>query len=569
MSKASFFFRFSVLSLALTLVAADALQAQDTPAHFDLLIRGGRVIDGSGNPWFPADVGVVDGRIAAVGPLDGATADEIIDATGKMVTPGFIDIHSHGGEGTSLVHEDARYRAAPNMVSQGVTTLVVNHDGRSPWPIADQRSQMETLGIGPNALLLVGHGQVRSRVMGNDFLRPASEAEVEEMSALVRQAMNEGAFGMSAAHEYSPAIWSETEEIVNLVAEIGPWDGVYVVHERSSGAVPMWWWPSQDDPGAPTMLDAVAETIEIAERTGVTSVQTHIKARGANFWGSGTTLIQMIERARSRGVNVWADAYPYNTTGSDGNTRLIPNWAVSAGDGRGQDEPPNFATALRATLADEEAADKLRGDIRHEMLRRGDAENILVLDYPQPSYIGKTLQELADERGVDPVEMAIALQLEGDPTRRGGARLRGFSLSEIDVENFYAQPWVMTASDAGITLPGDGFVHPRFYGTFPRRIRHYAINRGIGSVADAVRSMTSLPAQVLGLGDRGSIRVGNHADLVIFDLETLRDTAEPLDPHQYAEGVEQVILGGEFLVRNGELTWALPGSVITPETRGR
>ncbi len=545
---------------------------------FDLLITGGRVIDGTGNPWHGADVGIRDGRIAAVGDLAGARADRVIDATGKWVTPGFIDLHSHAGDrpppdadrpDESLTSPEPRRRAAPNLVSQGATTLVVNQDGRSPWPIRNQRRAMAERGIGPNAILMVGHGTLRSRVMGEDFRRTATDGEVRRMQDLLRQGMEEGAYGMSAGHEYSPMRWSDTDEVARLVQEVKPYGGFYIVHERSSGAQPMWWWPSEDDPGAPTMLDAVVETIEVAERTGVPSVQTHIKAKGAHFWGSSHAIVLLIERARERGVRVWADQYPYNTTGSDGSTVLLPpRVRRAARDEAAEGAEPDYAATLRRMLEHPDTAAMIREDMRHEMYRRGGPENLLVLAHPDSSLVGRTLRELAEERGVEPLRMGILLQLEGDPNRPGGARMRGFSLSEYDVRTFAAEPWVATASDAGIALPGDGFVHPRYYGTFPRKIRKYAMEEGVLSVEDAIRSMTSLPAQILGLGDRGLLREGYRADVAVLDPERIRDTAEPLEPHQYAEGVDYVLVNGELLVDGGELTWALPGMVITPERPG-
>ena len=545
------------------------LASCEAPATgYDLILAGGHVLDGSGNPWFSADVGVRDGRIVAVGQLDPAEATQVLNVQGKIVTPGFIDIHSHAGEGRrSLRSEDARDRAAPNMIAQGATTLVVNQDGRSPWPIAEQKADLERLGIGPNAILLVGHGELRSQVMGDDFRREATQEEIERMQALLRQGMEEGAYGMSAGHEYQPMIWSNTDEVASLVGEIAPWDGVYVVHERSSGPEPMWWWPSQDEPGAPSMEDAVRETIEVAERTGVNSVQTHLKARGAHYWGTGTELVRMIQEARDRGVTIWADAYSYNTTGTDGNTVLIPPFVrdVARREAREADvEDADYTGVLRRVLSSPDSTAMLRMDIAHEIRRRGGAENLLVLEYPDASLVGKTLAELSAERGLDPVDTAIRLQLEGDPTRAGGGRLRGFSLSEMDLDVFYQQPWVITASDAGITMAGDGSTHPRFYGTFPRRIRRFAMEKGLGTVEEAVRTMTSLPAQVLGLRDRGLVREGMWADLVVFDPQEIRDMATALDPHQYAEGIDYVFVNGEAVVEGGELTWALPGVVVTP-----
>jgi N-acyl-D-amino-acid deacylase len=450
------------------------------------------------------------------------------------------------------------------MVAQGVTTLVVNQDGRSPWPIREQRQGLQENGVGPNAVLLVGHGTVRNLVMGDDFRRSATALEIGRMKQLVRQGMEEGAWGMSAGHEYSPMIWSTTDEMVALVEELAPWHGIYVVHERSSGTEPMWWWPSQDPPGAPTVLDSILETIEVAERTGVTSVQTHLKARGANLWGASRMIINLIERARNRGVKIWGDAYTYNTTGSDGNTVLIPRWVLNQARKNSGQAAPDYGRTLTSLLETTETAEAIRRDVQHEMTRRGGPENLLIVEHPDPKLIGRRLHEIASEQGLSPVEMALRFQLEGETGKPGGARLRGFSLSNQDVEAFHAQPWVMTASDAAITLPGDGLVHPRFYGNFPRKIRRFALDLGIVSTEDAIRSMTSLPAQVLGLRDRGLLREGHWADLVVLDLELIQDRATALDPHQYPTGIDYVLVNGQLVVEQNQLTFALPGKVLVP-----
>lgn len=561
--------RSALLALG-SLAPGTGLAAQTAGAEFDVLLRGGRVIDGTGNPWFRADVGIRDGRIAALGDLAAATAARTVDLEGRYVVPGFIDIHSHadeglaeeGGSGT----EGARRRAAPNLVSQGVTTVVVNQDGRSPWPIAGQRAAYERLGIGPNAALMVGHNSIRAMALGDDFRRPATDAEIERMRELVRQGMEEGAFGLSAGLEYVPGRWSETPELFPLVEEAGRAGGVYIVHERSSGVTPMWFWPSRDDPGPPSMIDTILEDIEIAEATGVTTVATHIKARGSDFWGSGRTLIQLIERARARGVPIWADSYPYNTTGSDGSTVLIPGWFLerTARAERAPGTRPDFGRALAEALEDPELGLMLRRDVAHEIGRRGGPDNLVIMDHPDSTLVGRTLESLAVESGLPPVEVAIRLQIEGDARRPGGARIRGFSLSEMDVEAFASRKWVATASDAGIALPGDGPVHARYYGTFPRKLRRYAMELDMLSVEDAVRSATSLPAQILGLRDRGMVRRGFVADLAVLDLETLRDRATFFEPHQYATGVDYVLVNGRFVVDGGELTWALPGTIVTP-----
>jgi N-acyl-D-amino-acid deacylase len=443
--------------------------------------------------------------------------------------------------------------------------VVVNHDGRSPWPIRDQRALLERQGVGPNVMLMVGHGTVRREVMGDDHQRPASDAEIDQMRALVRQALDEGAIGMSAGLEYVPGRWSTTDEVARMAEELVPFDGVYISHERSEGADPMWFWPSQDDPGPPTLQDAIMETIEIGRHSGARVVASHIKAKGAHFWGSSGSAIQLIQRARDEGVRVWADQYPYATSGSDGSTVLLPRWALTSPE---RDGPPP-AEMLRRNLADPQTEAMVRQDIAHEIRRRGGADRVVIFEYPNEAFVGKNLQELADERGVDPIQMAIDLQLQGDPDRRGGGRLRGFSMSEADVENYAAQPWVATASDGGIAVPEDGSVHPRYYGTFPRKIRQYAMTAGALSVEAAIRSQTSLPARIMGLQDRGEVRVGNWADLVVFDMETIADEATFFEPHQHASGIDHVIVNGEFAVEGGEILYTLPGTVIPSRRGGR
>jgi N-acyl-D-amino-acid deacylase len=556
----------TVAGLLSTVPLRGELAGQQPPERFDIVLLGGRVIDGTGNPWFYADVGIRGGKIVAVGDLSAATAARTIDVRRRYVTPGFVDLHSHAGDHPTrnLMSDDVRYRVAPNLVVQGLTTLVTNQDGSGPWPIKDQRASMERKGIGPNAILLVGHGLVRDLVMKKDYQRIATADEIKQMQALVRQGMKEGAFGLSAGHEYTPMRWANTEEIIALVQEVKPWHGVYIVHERASGAQPMWWWPSQDPPGQPSMLDAALETIRVAEATGVTSVQTHIKVRGVDYWGSSVPIIQAIDRARRRGVPIWADQYTYNTTGSDGATVLIPPRVLDRAAAARQGGRPDYAAALRTLLADSGSARLVRMDIEFEISRRGGQENLLVIDYPNRALVGKTLAEIAADWKASPVETAIQLQLQGDPNLAGGVRLRGFSLSELDVENFMRQPWVATSTDAGIALRGDGFIHPRFYGTYPRKIHEYVQKRGVIDLEFAIRSMSSLPAQILGLRDRGQVREGFWADLVVFDPEHIEDRATALEPFNEPTGIEQVLVNGKLVVDNGKLTNALPGKVLTP-----
>lgn len=541
--------------------------------QYDILLEGGRVLDGSGNPWFRADVAVNDGRIAAVGNIEASSARKVIDVTGKYISPGFIDIHSHAdGElykDRGLRADDRARRTAPNLVSQGITTVVVNQDGRSlmDLSVAGQLEEFREKGIGVNAAALVGHNTIRRQVLGEDNRRLASDEEVKEMREKVRRAMEAGAFGLSAGLEYVPGRWSDTEEVIELVKEIVPYGGVYISHQRSEGKSPMGWLPSDEEQNPPTLLDAVSETIRIGEVTGAVVVSSHLKARGAHYRGGSHAAIAQIRQARQRGVRIYGDQYPYNTSGSDGSTVLIPGWAYDRDNDQDEsnDNGENYAKRLGAVLEDPGREEKLIRDIKYTMQYRGGADNIVVFEYPDSSYIGRNLGELARERNMSPARLAIRLQMEGFTERRGGARLRSFSMFEEDIKAYASQPWVATVTDGGVTLPEDGNnVHARFYGTFPRKISKYALEEQAITLEHAVRSSTSLPAQVLGMKNRGRIIEGYWADIVVFDLQDINDEATFFDPHQHSSGIEYVFVNGRAAVERGKLTGILSGVPVTP-----
>ncbi len=533
------------------------LSAQQ-PDPFDLIITNGRIMDGSGNPWFYGDIAIRGERIVEIGALSHTHARKTLDVKGSIVCPGFIDIHSHADDtyGRNNIRSDNPIlRAAHNMVMQGVTTLVVNHDGRSPDSIEEQRKQMERGGVGPNVALMVGHNSIRRRAMGDDYQRLATPQEIEKMKMFIAEGMEAGAYGLSAGLEYVPGRWSNTEEVIELVASVKPYGGVYIVHERYSGSDPMWYLPSRDGQSPGNAIDNISEVIKVAESTGVPSCATHIKVKGADLWGASTTLVNLVNRARARGVEVWADQYPYTTSGTDGNTVLLPDWALEL-EGKNKQEALQYHLSLPGNRA------KFDQDVLREIERRGGPENVVVFEHPVEAYVGKSLFTIAQETNLSMIDAAIHLQMSGDPKRDGGGRMRGFSMSEQDIEFLAQQPWVITASDAGLGLPFSP-VHARFYGTFPRKIAHYAKTRGVISMEHAVRSATSLPAQFMGFSDRGLLREGNVADILVFDPEKIQDKATFFEPHQYPEGIEQVIVNGTFLVENGKLVQeTFPGKVL-------
>ncbi|MCG8467983.1 MAG: amidohydrolase family protein [Gemmatimonadetes bacterium] len=576
--------------LALTVMGVVAATAGPLGAQtYDLLIRDGRVLDGTGNPSFNADVGVRDGIIVAVGDLSGATADRSVDASGHYVVPGFIDMHSHADR--ALFDGDAQLRSAPNLVAQGITTLVFGPDGRNPaWPLRDEIAGYRAGGIGPNVVPMVGHGTVRGHVMGEDYERPATDAEIEAMVAQVRQGMEEGAWGLGAGPEYRPGRFSTTEEIIALAHVVAEYDGFYYAHQRSQSPLPLWLTPSIVDEYTPpptwpsgwrlTATDGMAETIRIGRETGIRVVGTHIKAKGPTTWGQSAIDVMAIDRARAEGVQVYLDQYPYETFGG-GSVEVIPRWyyaPVGADRSGGLDDPEwrrlttDPLTNLRAHLADPALHDELVTDVEYILDLQGGADrHVIVISPADPSLVGRTLRDVAVERGRSDVETVLGFALElGTPELRSGVRFRGLAGSPDDVERYMAQEYTATSTDGGVVLEGSPGLHPRFFGTYPHKIATYVREKGTITLPFFVRSSTGLPAQIIGLTDRGYVRVGQKADLVVFDYETIRDHATILDPGAPNEGVAYVFVNGESVVDAGELTGALPGEVlIRGNGRGR
>jgi N-acyl-D-amino-acid deacylase len=538
-------------------------------SQYDFLIKNARVFDGSGNPWFIADVGVRDGRIAAVGALASAAATRTIDANGKFLAPGFIDIHSHSDRGLG----DMNLRHNVNMVAQGITLSVVNQDGRSPWPIRDQKARYEKQGVGSNVALMVGHGAVRNRVMGARANQVATDADISAMKALVDEGMKDGAYGLSTGLEYVPGRFSEPREVVEITRPVKKYGGFYISHERSEGRDPMWHVASDPTPYV-DLLDAVKETINIGRETGVPVVCSHLKAKGADFWGASHAATRLIKEAREQGVEVYADQYPYDTSGSDGSTVLIPMWALAPpgtdvggqlGESADRGARASVKVNLETRLKNPADAAKIRSDIAHELIRRGGGSRVIVYDFPDAKYVEKSIEWIAKDRGLSPVEATIWIQMNGSD-RPGGARMRGYSLSEIDIEHIMQQDFTATCTDGDTVTLGEGVPHARFYGTMPRKLRRYALDKRIVTLPFAIRSMTSLPAQIMRLTDRGWIRPGYWADLVIFD-ESIEDLATFTSPHQYPEGIPYVFVNGIAVVDDGKFTKALPGKVLMPNSQ--
>jgi N-acyl-D-amino-acid deacylase len=555
--------------LALVAVVMAICGAQAQRSDYDIVFRNGRVLDGTGNPFVVADLAVRDGRIAAIGKLGGAQARRTIDATGLYVVPGFIDMHSHGGP----ANHDARLRNEHNSVRQGITTAVHNPDGGFMWPIADHIAQYTRDGLGVNVVMTVGHNKIRQLAMGN-AQRAAAAQEIERMKQLLRQGLGEGAHGMTLGLEGVPGRWSDTSELVELAKVVAEHNAFYHAHQRAEGRSPRWW--NASTPGDPVDgIEATRETLEVGERSGARVMATHFKVLGKDFWGSSDAMLRMIDEARTRGVQMYLDTYTYESYGNTATVALVPHWAIvdDGVDIGGQDgglantlkEP--YARAkenLARRLKDPALGYKIRRDIEYEITKAGGPSGVLIVEHPNQSYRGKLLSDIAALHGEDPVDAAIRLQLEGGTDRAGGGAYRGMNVSEIDNEAIVRKGYVAYCTDGGAVPFGEGFPHPRYYGIFARILRQYVFDRRIIELPFAIRAMTSLPASIIGLKDRGVLREGAWADITVVDPLTVRPNSTYMKPHVYPTGLRYVMVNGELVVDEGALTNLLPGKVLLP-----
>lgn len=497
--------------------------ARQAPESFDLLIRNGRVLDGSGNPWMREDLGIRGDRIVARGRLTDGTAVRTIDAQGLVVAPGFIDVHSHASG--SLARETLR--DAAGLLAQGVTTVVLNPDGGGPVDVASQAQRLESGGIGVNAALLIGHGSVRRAVMGDARRAPTAD-EMTQMVALVEAAVQAGVFGLSSGLFYEPGRHAAIEEVITLARAAG---GVYASHIRDEGSY---------DTG---VVASVREVIRVAEDAGVRGIVTHIKALGPDSWGLSKTIIADINAARARGVDVWADQYPYEASSTSLGAAVLPG--------------PSGPEVIKARMAEPYSKDELVKEVTENIRRRGGPASIVIASgRGAPGLAGRHLAQIAETRGVSPAEVAIDILLGG------GASIVSFNMSESDIAAFMQQPWTMTSSDGDLSVPGPSRPHPRGHGAFARKLSVYVRERGVVSLEDAVRAATSLPARVFGFADRGDLRPGTFADVIVFDPAEVRDRATYDDPHQHATGMRWVLVNGRVVVEDGAPTGALTGRVI-------
>jgi len=499
---------------------------------YDLVIKNAQIIDGSGKAGFTGDVGVKDGRIIKLGDVATNNVQKIIEAEGLILTPGFIDVHTHCDRGI------AEIPTVDNYIHQGVTTVIGGNCGSHPFPLKELFSKLEKEGIALNFGCLIGHNTIRRKVMGYKMEELTPE-ELEEMKILIDGEMKAGALGFSTGLAYLPGIYSNTEELVNLASAIASYKGIYASHIRDQGD---------------HITEAIKEAIEVGERNGIPVEISHIKLAKDSVWGEHEMITVPIEEAKKRGVNVHLDQYPYTAT-SSGFTSSFPSWAFEGGK-------KEFLKRLK----DRETYNRIKNYIIEKRLTSTKGidklETICIASYEKnPDWQGKNLTEILISRGQKPkIQNAADLIIEIE--KNGGASGVFFQMDEKDVQYLMKLAYTMHASDGAVQVFGEGVPHPRNYGTFPRVISYYVRKKGVLSLEEAIRKMTSLPAQVFSLKDRGLIKEGMFADIAIFDYENIKEKATFSDPHQYGEGFSYVIVNGEIIIENDKYTGERPGMVL-------
>ncbi len=528
----------------------------------DLVIRNGHVVDGAGNPWFKADVGIQGERIVRIGRLSRDKALRVLDASGSIVSPGFIDMHSHS-DLFLLINPKAE-----SKIRQGVTTEVVGNCGESAAPLnksmreemietspfvkearlkldwstmTEYLRRLDRQGIAVNVAPLVGHGNVRVCAMGFANRAP-TDSEIERMKKTLAKAMNEGAFGMSTGLIYPPGCYAKTEELIELSKVVAKCRGIYTSHIRGESE---------------NLLESLKEAVTIGERAGLPVEISHHKAAGRANWGKVEQSLRIIEEARIGGVDVTCDVYPY-TAGSYGLSAMLPPWVCEGGTEK-----------LLERLRDP----KIRGRLRKEMKTgfpdwpsqlkaAGWDATIIAHCRNHPEFEGKSVAQITKPKKIDPFDFTFDLLIE----EKASVSVVRFAMCEEDVHTVLKHPVSMIGSDSSAVAPygvlGKGKPHPRAYGTFPRVLGKYMREEKVLTLEAAVRKMTSLPAQKLGLRDRGLIRPRMYADIVIFDPQKILDKASYAEPHQYPEGIKYVIVNGKIAIEGNEHTGALAGKAL-------
>lgn len=513
--------------------------AISSQADFDLIVAGGRIVDGTGNPWFIADLAIKDGRIVELGKLDPKRAARVVDAKGLIVAPGFIDVHTHVEGGIT------EFPAAENFLRMGVTSVVTGNCGGSALNLGEWFGRLERLGVSINVASLVGHNTIRRAGMNGDFDRPPSPEELQRMRDLVTQAMREGAVGFSTGLEYIPGTYGKTDEIVEMAKASAEFGGVYATHMRDEGGF---------------VERSIRESIEIGEKASCPVEISHFKIVGKNNWGGSSRTIKLVEDARARGQQVTVDQYLYTASSTNLGIRF-PSWLFEGGSEKTAERLKD--TATRARIKREMIAEMRKGG-------RTNYSFAVVANYrTDPTFNGKSITEITRlARGKTGIEEEIEQMMT--MLLAGGAQMIYHSMDDVDVDRIFKQPFTMIASDSGVHNPdSDSRPHPRGYGNNARALGKYTREKKLVGLEEAVRKMTSLPAGTFRLWDRGLLRPGMAADVVIFDEKTVGDRATFEQPKQYPAGFSFVIVNGQVVIENDKHTSAKPGQILRGRGAGK
>ncbi len=520
------------LGLPLIALLAGAQRARAQTPTYDLVLRNGRIVDGTGSPWYHGDVAIKGDAIVRIAHSITEPARRIIDVQGQVIAPGFIDIHSHARRGIFEVP------TADNYVRQGVTTVIEGPDGGSAVPLAPFLARLDSLKKSINIGSFIGQGSIREQVIGS-VNRRASPDEITRMRTLVEKGMKDGAFGLSSGLFYVPGTFTPTEEVIELAKVAGRMGGIYISHMREE---------------ASGVVASMQETIRIGEEGGLPTQVTHHKVVGPGNWGKSVETLRLIDDARARGVDATIDQYPYTASSTNVNSALLPAWSLEGG--RTQILQRLKDPATRARMKEESA--------RIIRLERGggDPKNVVIANCGwDASLAGKNLADIARLRGLEPT-LENAAEAVLWIAEQGGCQGIFHAINEQDLERILRHPATMVASDGEVPIFGRGNPHPRSYGTFARVLAVYVRERNVLTLEEAVRKMTSFPARRLGLSDRGLLQPGMKADLAVFDPARVRDAATFEKTHQYAEGFSHVIVNGQLVLERGTVTAARPGVVL-------
>ncbi|MFM8274588.1 MAG: N-acyl-D-amino-acid deacylase family protein [Gemmata sp.] len=492
----------------------------------NIVFRSATVYDGAGGKPVRADVHIKGDRIAAVGDVGKVPGAVEVSAEGLALCPGFIDLHTHCDPG--LTGKAGKFNK--NYVTQGCTLAVTGNCGSGPVDVAAFFRTLDESGVGTNVIHLAPHNGIRSAVMKNAN-RPPTADELKKMEELTDRAMKDGAWGLSTGLIYNPGTYAKTDELVALATVAGRHGGLYASHIRNEGG---------------GLLGALEEALAVGKGSGCRVHISHIKASGKSAWGKSSDAVALIEAARKKGADVTADQYPYIASSTSLRATLVP---TKYREGTEQE--------YVARLDDPQLGPKIRADIEKDLGGTDGGQRVQIARYaPNPKWQGKNIAAIAAEEQKAPIDIVLTIE------RNGGAQIVNFGMNEEDVRLYMKRPWVATASDGGVQTPGATVPHPRSYGTFPRKIGLYAFEEKVVTPEAAVRSATGLPADILRLKDRGYVRAGFYADVVVFDPKTFRDTATYDKPHQYAAGLKWVLVNGHAAVEDGKYKEALGGRVL-------